>query len=242
VGNVYNCATDPYTNLYEIPFLFRPDRTRWAAGGFDWTAPPNPAPGAAPRNQDYTVIENAHPNPAAADLDGDGLMEILYPSYDGRVHAFRLDRTQPGAWPFEVASARDLRLASEPTVADLDNDGQAEVIFASWPRKGSNQPGKLHIVSAQGQAIHEINLPSARGADWNGGLAAPTLANIDGDPDLEVVLVTAHSGMVAYELPGTAGARLLWGTGRGSYLRSGGPPLYVPASLGFDTYLPGIRR
>ena len=57
--------------------------------------------------------------------------------------------------------------------------------------------------------------------DWNGALAAPTLADIDTDADLEVVLNTAHSGFVAYDLPGTANAKILWGTGRGSYQRNG---------------------
>jgi hypothetical protein len=52
--------------------------------------------------------------------------------------------------------------------------------------------------------------------------AAPTLANIDGDPDLEVILNTAHSGVVAYDLPGSAIARILWATGRGTLRRSGG--------------------
>jgi uncharacterized repeat protein (TIGR01451 family) len=52
-------------------------------------------------------------------------------------------------------------------------------------------------------------------------LAAPTLDNIDADPDLEVVINTAHAGLVAYDLPGTASARILWQTGRGSYQRAG---------------------
>jgi uncharacterized repeat protein (TIGR01451 family) len=89
-------------------------------------------------------------------------------------------------------------------------------------QKDSNQTGKLHILDYQGNPIHEIDLPAAYGSpDWNGALAAPTLANIDGDPDLEVVLNTAHSGFVAYDLPNTANARVVWGTGRGNYQRTG---------------------
>jgi len=86
--------------------------------------------------------------------------------------------------------------------------------------------------------LREIDLPSAYGSpDWNGALAGPTLANIDGDPDLEVVLNTAHSGFVAYDLPGTANARILWGTGRGSYLRAG---RILWGDLEASTYLPLI--
>jgi hypothetical protein len=107
---------------------------------------------------------------------------------------------------------------------DLNTDGKAEVIFTSWVEKGSGLTGKLHILNYLGQLIYEIDLPGAHSGNWNGALAAPTLANIDGDPDLEVVLNTAHSGIVAYDLPGSASAEILWGTGRGNFWRDG----YVP--------------
>jgi uncharacterized repeat protein (TIGR01451 family) len=107
-------------------------------------------------------------------------------------------------------------------IADLDDDGLAEVIFGSWVQKGTHQTGKLHILDYQGNPLHEVDLPSSFGsADWNGALAAPTLADIDDDTDLEVVLNTAHSGLVAYDLPGTSDAHILWGTGRGNYQRTG---------------------
>jgi len=231
VGNVYNCGTDPYTDLYEMPFIFNRDRTRWSGSGFDWTAIPVPDSQAAPLSEDYNVIESSLPNPVAADLDGDGKLEILYPSYDGRVHAYWLDKSEHGNWPYAVYQASEgfYRFASEPTVADLDNNGQAEVIFASWVQKGASRaqgaPGKLHILDDQGNVLHEVDLPAAFGTmDWNGALAAPTLANLDGDADLEVVINTAHAGFVAYDLPGTANARILWGTGRGSYGRNGVSP------------------
>ena len=178
----------------------------------------------APVIQDYNVIESVQPNPVTVDLDGDGNLEIIYPSYDGRIHAIWLDKTEHGNWPYSVYNAAEgfYRFASEPVVADLDNDGHPEVIFASWVQKGTHRTGKLHILDYLGNPIHEIDLPSAYGSpDWNGALAAPTLANIDADADLELVLNTAHSGFVAYDLPGTADARILWGTGRGSYQRTG---------------------
>lgn len=224
VGNVYNCGTSPYTDLYEMPFILNADRTRWQGSGFDWTAIPAPDASAAPLSEDYNVIEMSLPNPVAADLDGDGRREILYPSYDGRMHAYWLDKSEHGAWPYSVYRAADgfLRFAGEPAVADLDHDGDAEVIFASWVQKGTHQTGKLHLLDSLGNVLYEVSLPAGfGGADWNGALAAPTLANLDADADLEVTLNTAHSGVVAYDLPGTAGARLLWPTGRGSYLRSG---------------------
>ena len=233
VGNVYNCGTSPYTDLYYMPFIFNLDRTRWSGSGFDWTAIPLPGPGSAPLSEDYNVIENAVPNPAIADLDGDGFKEILFPSYDGKLHAYWLDKTEHGSWPFVVPGA-GIRFASEPVVADLDNDGQAEVIFTSWPEKVDGRLGQLHVLSSQGQQLYALDLPAAGAyvsVDWNGGLGAPTISNIDADPDLELVVGTVHAGVAAYDLPGSAGGRILWGTGRGNIRRTGALGLAPPASI-----------
>src|SRR2546430_10875417 len=141
VGNIYNCGTVPYTSLYHMPFIFKLDRTRWNGSGFDWTVIPTPGPGSAPRSEDYNVIENIVPNAVVADLDGDGFKEIIFASYDGKVHAYWLDKTEHGSWPYTVPTSgtpgEDFRFASEPVVVDLDNEGHAEVIFTSSPKRAT---------------------------------------------------------------------------------------------------------
>lgn len=237
-GDVYDCSIgDPDGDLYYQPWILNLDRTRWNASGFDWTVIPSPAPNSGPLSQDYTVLENIAVNTVVADLDGDGLKEILYPSYDGRLHAYWLDKTQHGSWPYDVPGA-GIRFASEPIVADLNNDGHAEIIFTSWPEKHDGWVGQLHVLDYLGNPISVQDLPAPDlGSDWNGGLGAPTIANIDGDADYELVLGTSHSGIVAYDLPNSANALILWGTGRGSYQRTGVapevetvPPLSVSAT------------
>ena len=217
-GNVYQCpgGSGEYTGVY----IFNADRSRFNSSGYDWNYPPIET--GEPLSEDWTEIESAQPNPVLADLDGNGELEILFSSYDGRIHAFWLDKIEHFNWPFSVYRGGPIRYASEPVVADLDNDGFAEVIFASWVEKSSDQTGFLHILDYQGNPIYEVSLPAAYGSpDWNGALAAPTLANIDDDQDLEVVLNTAHSGFMAFDLPGTQDARVLWGTGRGNFQRTG---------------------
>ncbi len=221
-GNVYDCYAGYPPSRYTGVYIFNADRSRFNTGGFDWrTVPINTG---APISEDYNTIESAESNPAMADLDGDGSLETLFASYDGRLHAYWLDKSEHGNWPFSVYHPADgyLSFASEPTVADLDADGHAEVIFTSWTQNGSGQTGKLYILDYLGNLLQAVNLPPAFGGDnWNGALPAPTLANLDSDPDLEVVINSAHSGVVAYDLPGTANALVQWGTGRGSYRRSG---------------------
>jgi hypothetical protein len=221
-GNVYDCAIGHPPGQYTGVYIFNADRSRFQSSGYDWQQAPVDT--GSPLSEDYNVIENCQPNPVVADLDGDSQKEILFASYDGRVHAFWLDKTEHGNWPYTVYHPNEgiYRFASEPVVADLDGDNFAEVIFTSWVQKGSGRTGKLHILNHLGNPIQEVDLPQAYGSpDWNGGLAAPTLADIDGDADLEVVVNTAHSGVLAYDLPGTAHAKLLWQTGRGSYYRNG---------------------
>lgn len=238
-GDVYNCdiGDNEQGDLYVIPFVLNLDRTRWMGSGFDWTVIPSPAANATPLSEDFSIIENNVHNTVLADLDGDGQKEILYPSYDGRLHAYWLDKTQHGNWPFVVPGS-GFRFASEPAVVDLDNDGHAEVIFTSWPQKGAANLGQLHILDYLANTLFTVTLPgSFPSGSWNGGLGAPTIANIDADPDMEIVVGTSSSGLVAYDMAGTANARILWGTGRGGYLRTGVPAtssdtpcVYAPAS------------
>jgi hypothetical protein len=241
VGNVYDCIPG-YPSRYNGVFLFNPDRSRFQSGAYDWRS--TPLDTGAPLTEDYDQIENNQPNPVVVDLDEDSFKEILYPSYDGRLHAFWLDKSEHGDWPYSVYNPAEgrYRFASEPVVADLDGNGTIEVIFASWVEKHSGLTGKLHILNHLGQPLHEVDLPPAFGsADWNGVLAAPTLADIDGDPDLELVLNSAHSGVLAYDLPGTQNAVILWATGRGNFLRNAySPP--TPPDYGHYSYLPLIRH
>ena len=219
-GNVYNCSTDPYTDLYYDVWLLRRDRTRWSAGAYDWTVIAPQGASGAPLSEDYNVIQNIAANAVVADLDGDRQQEILLPSYDGKLHAWWLDKTEHAAWPFVIPGA-GMHFASEPVVADLDNDGKAEVLFASWGENDSGESGKLYVLNYRGEQLFAIALPPARGGTWSGGLAGPTLADIDSDGELEIVVNTVDAGVVAYDLPGTRYARTLWPTGRGSYRRAG---------------------
>lgn len=230
-GDVYDCSVgDPAGDLYYLPWILRRDRTRWVAGAFDWTMiPPQGASGAAIVQGQFATIEDAVVNAVLADLDGDGRREILFSSYDGKLHAWWLDKTEKHSWPYLVPGS-GLRFSAEPAVVDLDDDGEAEVVFTTWPQKGSNAVGKLIVLNMRGNLLHSVDLPAPRGGNWNGGLAAPTIAQIDTDPEMEVVIGTSQSGVVAYQIPGSANARILWGTARGSLLRNGLAPPNTPTS------------
>jgi hypothetical protein len=225
VGNVYDCGATPYRSLYHMPFVLNRDRTRWKAGPFDWTVIPPPRADGAPLSESDSVIFPALPNAVLADLDGDGKKEILFASWDGKLHAYGPDRQEHGDWPFTVPGPGRIRFATEPAVADLDGDGKAEVIFASWPDLASKARGRLFILDALGRLASSVELPpSFPAGEWNGGLGAPTLARLAPGGDVHVFLGTSRSGVVAFRIPSTGSARLLWPTGRGNLRRDGTGP------------------
>jgi hypothetical protein len=221
VGNMYDCSIKPYVSRFAAPFIFNADRSRFNSGGYDWRTVPIDT--GAPLSEDYNVMATYEPNPVVADIDGDGNKEILYASYDGRMHVFWLDKTEHASWPYSVYQPSEgvMRFASEPALADLDNDGKAEVIFTSWVQKSTTLTGKLHILRWDGVPIYELNLPNSFKPGWNGAIAAPTLAKVGSSNNLAVIVNTTKSGVAVYELPGTANARILWGTGRGDFARTG---------------------
>ncbi len=218
-GNVYDCHSGYPPSRYTGVYIFHPDRSRFTSERWNWQNPPVDT--GAPISEDYSVIENCQPNPAVADLDADGEKEIIFPAYDGKVHAFWLDKQEHHNWPYPVYNSQEgfYRFASEPVVADLDHDGCAEVIFTSWVQNSDAEPvrlGKLHLLDCRGTVLHEVSLPPPLSSrrKWNGALAAPTIADIDGDGEMELAVQTVYAGLAVYDLPGTRDAVILWRSGR----------------------------
>ena len=104
---------------------------------------------------------------------------------------------------------------------DLYHEGEGEVIFTTWPQSTTTESGKLYVLDPTGAIVTSIDLPTPAGGGWNGGLASPTLALLPGNSDVNVIVNTWATGVVAYQIPGTKHGRTLRPTGRGSYRRNG---------------------
>jgi hypothetical protein len=128
-------------------YIFNKDRTRYnatiGAVTVSWWDVPQPrnlsnaiqpcCTGLGnPLSLSFDVIQSANNAPVTADIDGDNVLELLYSSYDGRVHCWWLDKTEKYKWPITVGTASAMRFASPPVVVDLNNDGRAEIIFSTW--------------------------------------------------------------------------------------------------------------
>ncbi|MFN8110491.1 MAG: VCBS repeat-containing protein [Thermoleophilia bacterium] len=161
------------------------------------------------------------PAPTVVNISGDARPEIVAAVPDGAVYA-----VGPGGkllWRHDITRGRAKTFASEVVAADLNRDGTPELILGTYGLTPGS--GRLVVLSAAGRTLFDIRLPR-QGRDGNGiGVpAAPSVADIDGDGRLEIVLSSFDHGLDVYRVPGSAANCLPWPTGRGSLLRSGAGP------------------
>jgi hypothetical protein len=181
-------------------------------------------------------LPNAEGNPSnivpavvAVDLADDARPEIISPAADGRLYAWSPDATE--LWSYDYTGGAPRAGASEPVVADLNQDGRPEVVFATYGPDPSGDPvevSHLHIVSGSGAPLYDILLPD-QNHDGNGVgvLASPTVADVDGDGTLEILVLTLDHGIDVFNVPGSTTNCLLWPTGRANYRRDGAGPAAV---------------
>ena len=148
--------------------------------------------------------------PAFGDLDGDGDVDLVVGDLTGTIAYFKNTGTASspiftqqsgGANPF---NAIDLPNSSEPALADLDHDGDLDLIVGT----GS---GQIQYFLNTGTSTSPVFAQQTGGANPFNGIdvgddARPTLIDFDRDGDLDLV-VGEHDGVFNYfENTGTASA------------------------------------
>lgn len=159
--------------------------------------------------------------PTIVNVLGDPRPEIVAPINDGKIWAVGPD----GAvlWQFDYAKGVQKTYASEVAAADLNRDGVPELIFGTYAL--AKNAGRLVILTNNGRLLSDTPLPG-QGSDGNGiGIgAAPTVSDLDGDGQLEILVATFDHGIDVFTVPGSGGGCLPWPTGRGGYTRTGMGP------------------
>ena len=160
------------------------------------------------------------PAPALGDLAGDSRMEIIVPSYDGLMRAFSPKGGLLWSYRFD-APGGDFIGASGAAVGDLNGDSIPEVVFSTY----STEQGISHLIilDADGALLHRTPLPK------RGSMSVPTLADIDGDAVVEIIvslkdrLDYVFGGVQVYEIATARAGYIPWPTGRGNLFRDGQP-------------------
>jgi len=123
-------------------------------------------------------------NPAAlADIDNDGNLEILVGAmdpYNAQLHVLEYDGSEAaGAWPEK---------GNFPIVGDLNHDGMLEIIAIDR--------SNLRAYDAIGNQLFSVYLENTM--FWD-----PSLADIDDDPEIEIIARTNANKIFAYDPDGT---------------------------------------
>ena len=179
----------------------------------------------APRAEGDWYPPSGVPAPVIANILGDGRPEIIATINDGAAYAMGPDAQL--LWRYDYAQGAPKTFASEPVVVDLNRDGVPEIVFGVYSLEDDG--GRLVVLDNTGRGLFDITLENQGGGGGNGiGVpAAPSVADLDGDGSLEIVLLTFDHGVDVYNVPGSGTQCLPWPTGRGNLLRNGQGPAYA---------------
>jgi hypothetical protein len=165
-------------------------------------------------------------SPSFVDVDGDGANELVLATDDGWIHARRPDGGElPGFpiqtpsspwWPAASDTAAADRIAPHsgaillggPAVGDLDRDGHREVVAADLN-------GRVTVWSSTGTPLASMGVNPDYSTDDPGAqdrfnrtkpgfASSPSLGDLDGDGDLEIVAAALDRHVYAWHHDGTA--------------------------------------
>lgn len=166
-------------------------------------------------------------DPVLADLDGDGIPEIIFTTLT-KIYVYRVDGTPFPGWPRSngLGVLFDVGDSLESAVGDIDGDGQPDIVITAG--------GKIAAFDRFGQKISgfpkDLNEPTTcSGVEFN--LFSPAIADLDGDGFNELVVagwrdlcgstnLVPMSTVFAYDLGGFPGGRIEWGQIRGNAKRT----------------------
>ncbi|HEX6384566.1 MAG TPA: FG-GAP-like repeat-containing protein [Anaerolineae bacterium] len=187
--------------------------------------------------------------PALADINGDGQLEIIASLTDGTVRAYRDGGTL--TWQYNYAQGQPL-YASEPVIGDVSGDGQVDVVFGTFSQdSGAKSAVQVYGLDANGNLLpgFPLVLTHEGSSDKQGVRAAPTLADLDCDGDVEVLVGSWAGALYVWDLPALYRSDLMpWPASRHDNQRTGAATrmapsftdgnLSVTASTASSVYLP----
>ena len=153
----------------------------------------------------YDVGDDIRGGISVADLNDDGSYELLFTGYDDMIHVWNpIDGEELEGWPIDMES----NSLTEPVTADLDNDGDLEVVTA-------RKSGLAYIFHHDATPYN--NFPASLGGNVE---SSPAIGDIDGDGDFEIVFGTTN-GLKVLDIKEDMGERVSWKLHRGNLERTG---------------------
>ncbi|MEZ4637178.1 MAG: VCBS repeat-containing protein [Caldilineaceae bacterium] len=129
------------------------------------------------------------------DLDGDGSVELVAPGVNGRLYVYRGDGADTGDGDPILWTSDAVGPAAEPALADITGDGRAEIIIG-----GVNGLFAFHHDGSLLWQENSVKLSTVAGNTF--GWGGPTLANLDADPDPEIVVAASEDAIYVLDHQG----------------------------------------
>ncbi|HYW69078.1 MAG TPA: FG-GAP-like repeat-containing protein, partial [bacterium] len=157
------------------------------------------ADGSAVPGWPVNVNGDARGSVAVGDVSGNGLIEVVASSNSGEVWLFTSGGQVFPNWPMTCPQMDDF--ASSPTLADLDGDGDLEIIIVSAVIPGGNET--LHVWTWEGDVFP---------GDWPQTMLDPpttdkrssaSVGDIDDDPNMEIIVGSANGKVYAFDTDGS---------------------------------------
>ncbi len=160
---------------------------------------------------EFSIITGDKIKSSAGFIEIDNNLKIFFGSEDGKIYGIDINGNNLDGWPQTIVGgiSGNAKINSTPVFADINNDGDIEIICAS-------EEGQLIIYKLDGTTIN--NYPM----QFNlGFISSPTILDLDNDNDMEIIIGT-NQNLSVIDLKTTKGeSDNLWNTYRGDNHRTG---------------------
>ena len=204
--------------------FYNDDLLVYGSDGQRWQGWELPASGSGVLSQSTWRMLQA---PAIGDLNGDYRPDIVVSQQDGWVRAYTAEKQL--LWEFNYAQGQ-IVYATEPVIGDVNGDGWNEVLFGTFDID-FNLPGPfgVWILDHNGNPLTDAAPLVVN--NGHGVAAAPTLADLDGDGNIEITAATWYGKIYVWDTPGLAlPGHLPWPMARHDLQRTG---YYIDPSPNF---------
>jgi hypothetical protein len=151
--------------------------------------------------------------PAVADLDGDGVVEVVAASLAGAISVWHADGEQADGWPYILdrtlvvglnqseLNNYDYGVFGAPALGDMDGDGDLEVVVGAMD-------SRVYVFHHDGSLLdgfplelrHEYETSQGTQSRGERIISSPALGDVDDDGHLEIVIGTNQKTTGTYGL------------------------------------------